>query len=319
MARAIQPIHGVSIEFFVRLYSFTLTQLTDWSFLYDILMKRLRRALKKTESRRCIIRYPIENGVAYYVAALSIDRFFDFATRFTDVFNSNEFIDMMDELYDAWEVAGLHIDYLSQRTRETVTNFQYRYEHEDDITTQSNMLYLEAHKYLTELAGEFWHGPDYPSIRHAYALEIADRILHDRQISGFIAEKLLALAPTKPDGYGGRDRKQFVYRVKWPAFVKPIIYSRDRGKCARCKVDIANELLAIAHIDHIHPLAFGGCNDVVNLQLSCDKCNREKATDTLDVESSVPNYHSRRVPLLTEQVLRPHRTPWWHRPGWKGD
>jgi 5-methylcytosine-specific restriction endonuclease McrA len=32
------------------------------------------------------------------------------------------------------------------------------------------------------------------------------------------------------------------------------------------------------HVDHIHPVLFGGTDDPVNLQALCEACNLQKAT-----------------------------------------
>ena len=50
------------------------------------------------------------------------------------------------------------------------------------------------------------------------------------------------------------------------------------------------ELNADPHIDHIVPLARGGTNDLVNLQLLCAECNQKKYTNDIDVDSSIPEY-----------------------------
>lgn len=51
------------------------------------------------------------------------------------------------------------------------------------------------------------------------------------------------------------------------------IYSRQRGKCACCKVNLGKRF----ERDHITPLAIGGTNDPKNIQLLCTTCNRNKA------------------------------------------
>lgn len=50
------------------------------------------------------------------------------------------------------------------------------------------------------------------------------------------------------------------------------------------------ELLARPHIDHIFPLALGGSNDLVNLQLLCETCNLKKSASWGEIKPSVPRY-----------------------------
>jgi 5-methylcytosine-specific restriction endonuclease McrA len=68
------------------------------------------------------------------------------------------------------------------------------------------------------------------------------------------------------------------------------LLARDRGKCASCGVDIVQELREAGHIDHMFPIGRGGCNDVVNLQLLCSKCNLTKRDESSEVRNSVPRY-----------------------------
>ena len=56
-----------------------------------------------------------------------------------------------------------------------------------------------------------------------------------------------------------------------PPSVKLAVWRRDQGKCVQCK---SKEKL---EYDHIIPVSKGGSNTERNVQLLCEKCNREKA------------------------------------------
>ena len=56
-----------------------------------------------------------------------------------------------------------------------------------------------------------------------------------------------------------------------PAAVKLAVWRRDMGKCCSCG---SRERL---EYDHIIPVSKGGSNTERNVQLLCEKCNREKA------------------------------------------
>jgi 5-methylcytosine-specific restriction endonuclease McrA len=56
-----------------------------------------------------------------------------------------------------------------------------------------------------------------------------------------------------------------------PSEVKLNVWRRDSGKCVKCG---SQERL---EYDHIIPVSKGGSNTERNVQLLCEKCNREKA------------------------------------------
>ena len=56
-----------------------------------------------------------------------------------------------------------------------------------------------------------------------------------------------------------------------PQHVQDTVWRRDGGKCVKCG---SQENL---EFDHIIPLSKGGSNTVRNIQLLCQKCNREKS------------------------------------------
>ena len=55
--------------------------------------------------------------------------------------------------------------------------------------------------------------------------------------------------------------------------VKDKVWNRDQGKCVECG---SNEKL---EFDHIIPFSKGGANTYRNIQLLCEKCNREKSNN----------------------------------------
>ena len=53
--------------------------------------------------------------------------------------------------------------------------------------------------------------------------------------------------------------------------VKTLVWNRDGGACVRC--GSAERL----HFDHVIPVAKGGSDDAVNIQLLCQTCNLRKS------------------------------------------
>lgn len=74
------------------------------------------------------------------------------------------------------------------------------------------------------------------------------------------------------------ERDGMLKRVPVPSWCRRAVFFRERGRCAACQADLSHiiSLQAEPELDHIVPLHEGGINDVSNLQLLCQKCNRMK-------------------------------------------
>lgn len=57
------------------------------------------------------------------------------------------------------------------------------------------------------------------------------------------------------------------------------VFKRDSFKCQYCGAVAPDVLL---HVDHIHPVAAGGTNEITNLITSCEPCNNGKRDILLD-------------------------------------
>lgn len=63
------------------------------------------------------------------------------------------------------------------------------------------------------------------------------------------------------------------------------VFKRDSFVCQYCG---AHPPSVILHVDHIHPVAQGGCNDMDNLVTSCEACNQGKSARSLsDIPQSL--------------------------------
>jgi hypothetical protein len=78
----------------------------------------------------------------------------------------------------------------------------------------------------------------------------------------------------------------------FPTWVERAVFMRDRGNCAVCLKDLTGVLKTNPEkaIDHIVPLALGGCNDITNLQLICQTCNNNKLGHTVTTSQKYPVY-----------------------------
>lgn len=82
-----------------------------------------------------------------------------------------------------------------------------------------------------------------------------------KKIKRKISQKAYELYSDIPIGDG---------RKPIPDDVKMTVWQRDNGKCVKCG---SRENL---EFDHIIPVSKGGSNTVRNIELLCEKCNREK-------------------------------------------
>lgn len=60
-------------------------------------------------------------------------------------------------------------------------------------------------------------------------------------------------------------------RERIPESTRLFVWQRDEGQCVRCK---SRERL---EFDHVIPIGLGGSSTERNIQLLCERCNREKA------------------------------------------
>jgi hypothetical protein len=136
-----------------------------------------------------------------------------------------------------------------------------------------------------------YYKDDIKSLSHIYATNFAERVFHDRQMCEYISHNIAVLYDYQ--GLPAREKDELevkkVSREVFPSWVKPTLLARERGQCANCGTTF-NELECEPHIDHIIPLAGGGFNDLVNLQMLCDSCNNKKSASMQHASSSIPEY-----------------------------
>lgn len=72
-------------------------------------------------------------------------------------------------------------------------------------------------------------------------------------------------------------------RFAIPKWVRRAVTHRDRGMCVSCHKDLTGiiSIGEIENFDHIIPLANGGINDVTNIQLLCENCNKTKQSKNI--------------------------------------
>ncbi len=72
--------------------------------------------------------------------------------------------------------------------------------------------------------------------------------------------------------------KGTIKRTAIPKWVKKAVFYRDYGRCVFCNKDLTGifSTMTSSNYDHIIPLNKQGFNDICNIQLSCENCNKRK-------------------------------------------
>jgi len=94
-----------------------------------------------------------------------------------------------------------------------------------------------------------------------------------------MADLISNLSYLEVDGYTEYlERDGVLKRHRPPSWVQRAVFYRDRGRCVFCQKDLTGLVTwNIENFDHIVPLSHGGLNDVTNIQLLCEECNRKKS------------------------------------------
>lgn len=74
------------------------------------------------------------------------------------------------------------------------------------------------------------------------------------------------------------------------------VFKRDQFQCAYCGAHPSETVLL--EVDHIHPVAEGGTNDIDNLVTACWDCNRGKGSGLL---SSIPQSLEEKAAMVAER------------------
>lgn len=117
------------------------------------------------------------------------------------------------------------------------------------------------------------------------------RDFHDL-ISFHIGELKLSQLDPSAEEYFKQDG--VIKRKSIPQWVKKAIYFRDRGRCTLCKCDLSG-LLSLSeklNYDHIVPLIKGGTNEVTNIQLLCEHCNKSKGGNNMKTSNIYESWYS---------------------------
>lgn len=76
------------------------------------------------------------------------------------------------------------------------------------------------------------------------------------------------------------------------------VFKRDKFTCQYCGSKAPD---AVLHVDHLHPVAKGGGNDILNLVTACQECNAGKSARLIDDSSVVERQRAQMEILETRR------------------
>lgn len=98
-----------------------------------------------------------------------------------------------------------------------------------------------------------------------YVLDETGAFVYQPNIKGFTADQLEKL--------GIQESERKFKRILIPRTTRDIVFEKGQGICALCGRPVNKNFFTI---DHIVPLNRGGNNEIDNLQIACETCNRLK-------------------------------------------
>ncbi len=277
----------------LKLHAFGITCLHDPNWTGANLFDELKQHTRGRRDPTDLLRRPLDRGLAFHLGDWLFRKYVLNEERFAETVGEygvcflEDLLDFLDfhhvpESAPARSIARFvrHVDALYERDE---TKF---FDHLDAQQTCDEI--SETYQTLLDTGGE-----RIAALVPKYATDFAERVLHDRQLCAHIARTVVSIGFDGDDDDTGQPQ-QWCERAPVPRWVGRVLLARERGKCGACGTDLASELTADPHIDHMVPLSKGGCNDIVNLQVLCDSCNLQKGNRERDVVSSVPRYFARR-------------------------
>jgi hypothetical protein len=209
-------------------------------------MSTIARADRKRHRKSSPLHYTQERGSAWLIATKAIDQYFrEFREWNLNIDNALYDLEwIFDDLFEAFE------PHLSDRQLERMfipyEEFILKYSAIDHWQDNFSWLKNYGREIACDQIARCQSHETYATIKLLYADLLADRLVHDRQISQHIAQYVaLSFHDSK------RSNRLRVQRVKFPAFVTRILLLRDKGRCATCAADLIFGLIAEKNIDHI--------------------------------------------------------------------
>lgn len=297
----------------LKIYNLGLSAWMDLSWTENYLRHTIESHVQRRQEPKNMFLKALPNGFLYFMGCEFFDRMFNVQENaLADEIET--ILDELSQLIIMLNMSGLPLVESTPPYRESLFNLYMTYDEIDGIYYNDDIprnrvksvfrrkhLQFEVYDQIENILDQY--SKELRVMKHLYAVNYAERVFHDREMCQYISYALVSIFNKK--GFprlnsDGLINIEQVTRKKWPSWVSNTLKARERSRCANCQNSIS-ELDCEFHIDHIVPLSLGGCNDIVNLQLLCSKCNLTKAANLSEVSSSIPDYFKLRRSMKQER------------------
>jgi len=273
----------------LKIHAYAINQLHDPNWTGMELYDELKQWWRGRREPKDLFHKIQKKGVLFQLGQIVFDEYHGYESHLED----------LDGEYKLWFLED-HVHFMRfhypQRKNQALTSIESEISRIDALYTSNETSYWET---LESEEFHNWFGREYMDLgamtgrnalqtREAYAFDFANRAFADLPLCTHICHKVREIGISSQI-----DDEPFVAWVKRtniPAWAERAVVTRDNGLCVSCKKDLLREFTAPRQIDHIIPLKQSGINDLVNLQLMCDKCNLRKQANELDPFTSIPDY-----------------------------
>lgn len=274
----------------LKLYQFGISLLLDEDWIDQVLKHRIEKYLINGQPPKHILRKSLPNGLLIHIGHWVFEEYVLDASSIAFLEPEDQFRKLRE-----WYSFILGNQLASSQSMIDLLLLVDDLGNLEDSVDIFESAFVEQH-YNAEVSDVLenvmnYYEDDIKSLSHIYAANFAERVFHDRQMCEYISHSVAVLYDYQGLPEKERDEIEIkkISREVFPSWVKPTLLARERGRCAICGTAF-NELECEPQIDHIIPLASGGFNDIVNLQMLCDTCNNKKSASMQLASSSIPEY-----------------------------
>jgi hypothetical protein len=273
----------------LKVYSYSIQRMYDPNWTGMDLYEELKQWYRGRREPKTLFHKITKEGVLFQIGKI----------LFTEYLNRIESFENKRGEYLMWymeDVVEFHVYHWPRRGRLLANEARRKLNEIDELFSNDENSYFD---YVESDAFFEWckrlheqlnlhNAWGFRNICQNYAFDFANRAFNDLTFCSYISNMIRFIGI---DGRSGdEDYFKWVKRTNIPSWAERAVVTRDNGLCVVCKKDLLREFTAPRHIDHIVPLSRAGINDLVNLQLMCDSCNRKKHANETDIYSSIPDY-----------------------------